>query len=229
MEQRQSVRRARSLRPFARVASPRPAPAAPPEAASSIGPNVAAEIQALVARGAGDEARERFAVLVDEHQRRAARLAYHLLRDADDADDAVQDTFLKVFTHITSYDPRWPFEAWFTRILVNTCRDRRKARARRLQWVLPTPAEPPAGFDRATPEPTAEQQLMARERWQHLSEAIEQLPGRQRTVFLLCHVGGQTSGEVGGGLGLSEATVRVHLFRAIRKLRHRLEEWREAR
>lgn len=226
MEQRPIVRRARSPRPLAQAARrPAPATAAPAPA----GPNVAAEIKALVERGARDEARERFAVLVDQHQRRAARLAYHLLRDAADADDAVQDTFLKVFTHITSYDPRWPFEAWFTRILVNTCRDRRKARSRRLQWSLPAPVEPPADFDRPTPEPTAEERLMSRDRWRRLAQAIDQLPGRQRTVFLLCHVVGQTAGEVGTGMGLSEATVRVHLFRAVRKLRHLLEEWRDAR
>ena len=52
---------------------------------------------------------------------------------------------------------------------------------------------------------------------------MESLPDRQRTVFTLCHLAEQTTSEVSQALGLSEATVRVHLFRAIRKLRRLLE------
>ena len=69
------------------------------------------------------------------------RLALYLLRDATEADEAVQDAFVKVFTHITSYREDLPFEAWFTRILANTCRDRQKARRRRERWET-------VGFDR---------------------------------------------------------------------------------
>ncbi len=226
------------LRSSARPRRPRPAvpatvlagsaPVVPSARLKPAEPNIAAQIRALVVGGARDAARDRFAELVTAHQRRATRLAYHLLRDAEEADEAVQDAFLKAFTHITAYDDRWPFEAWFTRILVNTCRDRRKARARRLQWVLPS--------DRGirTPEqaagtPSAEAQLLARERWGRLAEAVDQLPGRQRTIFVLCHFGEHSAGDVSTMIGLSEATVRVHLFRAVRKLRRVLEEWRERR
>ena len=66
-----------------------------------------------------------------------SRIAYQYLRDAADADEAVQDAFVKVFTHIGSYREAWPFEVWFTRILINGCLDRRKARARRERWFAP--------------------------------------------------------------------------------------------
>ena len=75
-----------------------------------------------------ERAREQFADLVAQHQRRAVRIAYSYLRDAHDADEAVQDAFVKVFTHIASYREEYPFEVWFTRILVNGCLDLRKAR-----------------------------------------------------------------------------------------------------
>jgi len=52
---------------------------------------------------------------------------------------------------------------------------------------------------------------------------VDSLPDRQRTVFTLCHVAEQTTAEVSQALGLSEATVRVHLFRAVRKLRRLLD------
>src|SRR5437868_2873119 len=98
---------------------------------------LAVEIRELVGRSDMDAARERFGVLVAFHQRRASRIAYQYLRDAADADEAVQDAFVKVFTHITSYREAWPFEVWFTRILINGCLDRRKARSRRDRWFAP--------------------------------------------------------------------------------------------
>ena len=98
---------------------------------------IAGEIKALVVGGEREAARERFADLVALQQRRAARIAYQYLRDVHDADEAVQDAFVKVFIHIVSYREDLPFEVWFTRILVNGCLDLRKARSRRLRWVLP--------------------------------------------------------------------------------------------
>ena len=181
---------------------------------------LAGTIKALVLAGERDAAREKFAELVANQQRRAVRIAYHYLRDSQDADEAVQDAFVKVFTHITTYRENLPFEVWFTRILVNGCLDIRKARSRRLRWVLPmsAPAESPSS-EPSAPGPTAEQRLVSRERGREIAAAVELLPDRQRTVFTLCHVAEQSTAEVSQALGLSEATVRVHLFRAVRKLR----------
>jgi RNA polymerase sigma-70 factor (ECF subfamily) len=80
-----------------------------------------------------------------------------------------------------------------------------------------------APTDPATPEQTPEQRLVSRERANEITTAVESLPDRQRTVFTLCHLAEQTTAEVSAALGVSEATVRVHLFRAIRKLRRLLE------
>jgi RNA polymerase sigma-70 factor (ECF subfamily) len=191
--------------------------ASPPLSKNS---ELAAAVKALVLAGNREAARERFADLVAFQQRRAVRIAYHYLRDAHDADEAVQDAFLKVFTHITTYREDLPFEVWFTRILVNGCLDIRKSRARRLRWVLPASqneSTPPA--DPVAPQPGPEARLLSSERAQQISAAVDQLPERQRAVFTLCHIGEQSTSEVSAALGLSEATVRVHLFRAVRKLR----------
>jgi len=195
-----------------------------PLAALSRDSQLAAEIKGLVASGERDAARERYGDLVARQQRRAVRIAYQYLRDAHDADEAVQDAFIKVFTHITSYREDLPFEVWFTRILVNACLDLRKSRSRRLRWAVPMSSAgdmPPT--DPATPEPTPEQRLVSSERAKEITTAVESLPDRQRTVFTLCHVAEQTTAEVSQALGLSEATVRVHLFRAVRKLRRLLD------
>jgi RNA polymerase sigma-70 factor (ECF subfamily) len=184
---------------------------------------LAVEIRELVARGHSNEARERFSGLVAAHQRRALRVAYQYLRDSADADEAVQDAFVKVFAHIGSYRDAWPFEVWFTRILINGCLDRRKARLRRDRWFVP--AEEASGADEArrafggASDLDPEARLLARERRDRLDEAVNRLDGRQRTVFMLCHYGDCTPREVSAVTGLNESTVRVHLFRAARKLR----------
>src|SRR3954452_6338391 len=154
---------------------------------------LAVEIRGLVDRGSMDEARERFGGLVAAHQRRASRIAYQYLRDAAEADEAVQDAFVKVFSHIGSYREAWPFEVWFTRILINGCLDRRKSRARRERWFAPADAIEPADETArpfgGTAEPGPEDRLLARERRARLASAVDRLDGRQRTVFMLCHYG----------------------------------------
>jgi len=157
-------------------------------------------------------------------QRRALRIAFQYLRDAADADEAVQDAFVKVFTHITTYREDLPFEVWFTRILVNGCLDVQKARSRRLRWIVPAPASGDAlPREPATPAPSPEERLLASECGRRISAAIQQLPERQRAVFTLCQISEQSTSEVSKMLGVSEATVRVHLFRAVRRLRRLLE------
>jgi RNA polymerase sigma-70 factor (ECF subfamily) len=184
---------------------------------------IAIEIREAVAHGQMDVARERFGDLVATHQRRALRIAFQYLRDSAEADEAVQDAFVKAFSHIESYREAWPFEVWFTRVLINGCLDRRKARMRRDRWFAP--AEDASIADEARPtfggnaEPNPEARLLARERRARLAGAIDKLNGRQKTVFVLCHYGDCTPREVSAITGLNESTVRVHLFRAARKLR----------
>jgi RNA polymerase sigma-70 factor (ECF subfamily) len=195
-------------------------PIAPP---LSDDTRIAVEIRDLVVRGNAEGARERFTELVAIHQRRAVRIAYQYLHDAADADEAVQDAFVKVFGHIESYREAWPFEVWFTRILINGCLDRRKARLRRARWFVSTDPSHvvedarPAFGGTAALDP--ESRLLARERRARLAAAIDRLDGRQRTIFMMSHYGDCTPREVGAMMGLKESTVRVHLFRAARKLR----------
>jgi len=183
---------------------------------------LAGAIKALVLAGETDAARQRFGELVARQQRRAARIALSYLRDVDDADEAVQDAFVKVYTHLASYRDELPFEVWFTRILVNACLDIRKARLRRLRWVLPGPVGDEAPPEPVEPAPSVEASLLSGERLETITHAVTQLPDRQRTVFTLCHIAEMSTHDVSRTLALSEATVRVHLFRAVRKLRRLL-------
>jgi RNA polymerase sigma-70 factor, ECF subfamily len=191
----------------------------------------ASAVKAHQAAGELVQARERYAELVARHQRRAARIAYHYLRDSAEADEAVQDAFVKAYQHLASFREELPFDVWFTRILINGCLDRIKSRTRRERWLLPmSGARRTGGADGGADERemtdrvasaglSPEQALLGRERRQQIATALAKLPERQRSVFVLSHVEGRTSREVSALTGLNESTVRVHLFRAIRKLR----------
>ena len=183
---------------------------------------LAAEIKALIVAGERETARDRFGALVAVLQRRALRIAYQYLRDPADADEAVQDAFIKVFLHIEQYREELPFDVWFMRILVNACLDRLKSRTRQQRWIA-SPAEDSHEArpveQASAPEPSTEHQLLMRERWGQVVQAVATLPDRQRLVFTMSHIDERTAAEISEATGMSPATVRVHLFRAIRKLR----------
>jgi RNA polymerase sigma-70 factor (ECF subfamily) len=196
----------------------------PPVTGREVDARVAIDVKALQAAGRTDDARERYGELVSRHQRRALRIAYHYLRDAADADESVQDAFVKAYTHFGTFREELPFEVWFTRILINGCLDRLKARRRRERWIAPPPTDA-LGNERdpaeylASSGPSPEDVVLTRERRRQLAGALAQLPERQRMVFVLSHFEGRSSREVSAMTGLNESTVRVHLFRAIRRLR----------
>ncbi len=110
---------------------------------------LAGQVQDLLAGGSAPAARDLFSQIVVRQQRRAARIAWHYLHDPADADEAVQDAFVKAYTHIASFQRHLSFEVWFTRILINGCLDRQKARARRARWIAAFGRRvPSAGGDR---------------------------------------------------------------------------------
>src|SRR3954454_5023813 len=97
----------------------------------------ASAVKALQAAGVHADARERYAELVARHQRRAGRIAYHYLRDAAEADEAVQDAFVKAYQHLASLREELPFDVWFTRIMIKGCVVARRAPTRGELWLVP--------------------------------------------------------------------------------------------
>jgi RNA polymerase sigma-70 factor, ECF subfamily len=188
---------------------------------------LAREIKHLVAAGDLPVAHERFSDLIAVHQRRACRIAMAYLGNPADADEAVQDAFVRVFQHIASYREELPFDQWFTRILINRCIDRQRSRARRDLRLVPLAEAMPQTHGRSLDSP--ERRVLVRQWREAIRQAVSKLPNRQRAVFTLCQYGGRTPAEVARVLGMREATVRVHLFRAVHRLRSTLEVWRESR
>ena len=147
---------------------------------------------------------------------RMKNLARNLLQSPTDAEDAVQETFLKIQRNITSFRGQSSFVTWSFRILVNTCHDLRRARVRRKDRASDDlDALLPGDMPRA---PVAHPSLrMALER------ALERLTSHQRDVFLLYEVEGFRHAEIGGMLGISETASKNTLFQAKKNLRALLE------
>jgi RNA polymerase sigma-70 factor (ECF subfamily) len=196
----------------------------PSAAPAEDGTTLAARAKQLLAAGDGEAAREAYGELVVRLQRRASRLAFYYLRDAADADEAVQDAFVKAYVGLPGFREELPFDSWFNRILVNGCLDRLKGRGRRRQWVTSLPDSFDTAREPAASGPSPEDALIRRERAAKLAGAIDRLTDRQRQVLMLSHYGGHSSREIGELTGMNESTVRVHQFRAVRRLRQVLSE-----
>jgi len=162
-------------------------------------------------------------LLVTAHYGRLQRLCRLLLGDPQEADDVVQDVFLKAHEaeRLGQVPANWG--AWLTRVAVNGCRDRRRAggwmrfrlRGASLDEV-PLVALTPAPSDVAIDEETR------RRIW----IAFRALPRRQQEVFALRHIEEQSTLAAAEALGLNPGSVKRHLFRAVRALRRSLGDAR---
>ena len=164
-----------------------------------------------------------FEKIVATHQQRALRIAYYYLRNTADVEEVVQDAFLKAFLHLPSFREELVFKLWFTKIVINACLDRIKATKRRSRWMVSVDEQQYEELLRHPGnEPSPERLVFLDERSTELRLAVMKLPERQRAVIVLNVFQGHSNKEVGQVLGLSDATVRVHLFRAIQALRKML-------
>jgi RNA polymerase sigma-70 factor (ECF subfamily) len=150
------------------------------------------------------------------HGARMKNLARNVLGSSADAEDAVQETFLKVQRSIASFRGHSSFVTWTYRILINTCYDTRRSRLRKKEVTTDdNKEETPRMEPRA---PGAHPSLrMALER------ALAKLTRHQRDVFLLYEVEGFRHAEIAGMLEITEAASKNTLFQAKRNLREMLE------
>lgn len=162
---------------------------------------------------AGD--RDAFAGLVRLHQRRAYLVARAIVTVHEDAEDAVQEGFVRAWQAIERFDPNQGFGAWVNRIVANAALDitrRRKVRStEELSDALQSPFRDPA----------QDAELKSR-----LSEALAQLPERARSVIVMHDVEGFTHVEIGEMLGIPGGTARSDLHHARQKLRTLLKDLR---
>jgi len=171
----------------------------------------------LVAQArAGD--RKAFAQLVQLHHKKVWRLAVHLLSNASEADDVVQDAFFRALRGIDRFDGRSEFGTWLHRIVVNLCLNAIRARKRTASFA---PDDPRLGLP-AGPASDPARSAEDRRTTERLAKAIDALSLTLRTTLVLVTVQGLSHEEAAGVLGCSEGTVAWRVHEARRRLRETL-------
>lgn len=167
--------------------------------------------EALLQRVQSGE-RDAFATLVERYRRRAFAVALRMLGRRQDAEDAVQHAFLRLYEARAAYNARWRLSTWFYRILINACVD--ELRRRRPQ--VPLEEWDDAGDD------SAHREVETTERGRLLQAALATVPVEARIVVTLYYGDGLSYGEIGAIRGISVNTVKTHLRRGRLALRKAL-------
>lgn len=177
--------------------------------------------ESIAARArAGEEGA--FRALVNEHGRRVFGLAYRLTGNEHDAEEVVQETFLKVFRSVDGFEARARFDTWLYRVTTNAAMDlmrkRRRHDGRRADLELADGGERPLTVHGPDPE----RQSRGREIGDRISQALDLLTPSERAAFTLRHVEGLSIREIGEVLGLRDNAVKNAIFRGVQKLRQAL-------
>ncbi|UCG38017.1 MAG: RNA polymerase sigma factor [bacterium] len=156
-----------------------------------------------------------FEELVNRHRMTVYRMARTVTGNHHDADDAAQETFLRVYRSLRSYDPQRPFRPWLRRIAYNTSLNNVRARSARSRGMTDT--DPP---DVPDPNPGQSAVLEARQSAVRVEDAVDSLPGELRATLLLRVVEGMSYKEIAAATGVRIGTVMSRLSRA----RERVQE-----
>jgi len=169
-----------------------------------------------------------FEQLVKRYDRNIFRLAQHITQNREDAEDVVQEAFLKAYTHLNGFQEQSKFYTWLVRIAVNE--SLMKLRRRRADKTVSLDQEIETE-DNSMPRevtdwrPNPEQEYKQAEMNQILAKTIGGLPGGFRTVFVLRDVEGLSTEETAEALQLSVPAVKSRLLRARLQLRERLNKY----
>jgi len=145
------------------------------------------------------------------HGDKMKSIAYNHLGNVSDAEDAVQETFLKVHRAASTYSGEASFSTWMVRILINTCYDMLRKRQRR-----PEEQEDEGTFERVAPAVDDIKRIALR-------KLLDELPEQRRSVFTLFEIEGLSHAEIAGILGISEGNSKWILFSTKKQLQ---EQWK---
>jgi RNA polymerase sigma-70 factor (ECF subfamily) len=187
--------------------------------------------QALIEKiRAGDF--QAFESLVTRYESKVYRLAIRMLRNAQDAEDALQETFIQVYRGLPGFEGRSTFSTWLFRLATNACLMKIRHRATEPSRLLPLEDYLPRQDQGEIPQMVdwtdrPEDALLSKESREKMMEALEKLPPEYRAVFILRDMEGFSNEETGEALGISIAAVKSRLHRARLALRGMLAEYFE--
>ncbi len=180
---------------------------------------------ACVALALGGD-REAFRELVERHSRSIFRLAYRMTGNEHDAEEVVQETFLRAYRRLSRFESRANFGTWLYRIGVNCSLDlMRKRRSQHEQETSRHEDEETSDAMAQMPStaPAPDRLLLSAELGRHVDAALARLSPMERAAFLMRHFEGLSIEEIGRALGLRTSATKNSVFRAVQKLRHALE------
>jgi len=186
---------------------------------------VAREDEHLLVAGAKSGDAAAFEELVNRYERKIYRLTMNITRNREDAEDAMQDAFMKAYSHLDTFQEDSRFYTWLVRIAANEALMRLRKR-RPNQVSLDEPVE---GEEDSIPKqiqdwgPSPEQRYAQTEMRDILRSVIDELSPDFRVVFVLRDVEGLSTEETAEAVGISEAAVKSRLLRARLKLRGKLD------
>jgi RNA polymerase sigma-70 factor (ECF subfamily) len=187
--------------------------------------------QALIERiRAGDY--QAFESLVTRYESKVYRLTVRMLRNPQDAEDALQETFLQVFRGLPGFEGRSQFSTWLFRLATNVCLMRIRHRETEPSKLLPLEDYLPKleegdGLQMTDWADRPEDALLSKESREKMMEALDKLPPEYRAVFILRDIEGFSNAETGESLGISVAAVKSRLHRARLALRGMLSGYFE--
>lgn len=176
---------------------------------------------------AGDS--EAFRLLVDRHTRSIYGVAYRMTGSQEDAEEIVQETFLRAYKALHKFELRSSFATWLYRIAVNRCIDflKRKKMTDTVQ-IADDPAEGEREIQVAAGDPGPDRLLLSNEAKQKIDQAIGLLSPTERVAFTMRHMEGRSIEEISKTLKVRGSAAKNSIFRAVQKIRQELSPLVEA-
>ncbi len=168
-----------------------------------------------------------FRALVDRHSRAVYRLAHRMTGNPQDAEDVVQETFLKAYRQLGRFESRANFGTWLHRIAVNCSIDLIRGRKHQEMGQDANDLELLDGGDDQRVDPSPERLMLSSEVQERVGRAMGGLTAMERAAFVLRHFEGQSIEEISKALGLKTNAAKHSIFRAVRKMRLALEPFVE--
>jgi RNA polymerase sigma-70 factor (ECF subfamily) len=169
-----------------------------------------------------------FRALVDRHSRAVYRLAHRMTGNPQDAEDVVQETFLKAYRQLGRFESRANFSTWLHRIAVNCSIDLIRGRKNQEMGQDASDLETLDGVDEQRVDPSPERLMLSSEVQERVGRAMQGLTAMERAAFVLRHFEGQSIEEISAALGLKANAAKHSIFRAVRKMRLALEPFVES-
>jgi RNA polymerase sigma-70 factor, ECF subfamily len=160
---------------------------------------------------------ELYEVIMRRYNQRLYRVARSIVNDPDEAEDVIQDAYVRAYTHLHQFAGEARFSTWLTRIAVHEALARSRRNRRHMQ--MPTDGDGDYQRELRNHEPSPESRASESEARALLESAIEALPQQYRSVFVLREIEGLSTAETAQCLDINEENVKIRLHRSRRMLR----------